>query len=153
MLDEAHSDLDARNFNTNSVKFFTHLIFYLRKLRTTLMLATPALENLDSRVRAILNLYCHVTKDKEYFYYDMYDMQSMRHLGRYKIRIERAVELASMLYDTYNMVTPVEFPSDRKEFELFVKELKVVSENYYLDRLEASGGIRTPSVSPEASSA
>lgn len=131
-LDEAHSDLDSRNFNTNAVKFFTHLVFYFRKLRTTMFLATPSIDNLDSRVRGICNLYCHVTKNKDHFFYDMYDMQSLKFLKRYKIKRDSAYALATGLFDTYNMVLPVEFPSDRNEFNNFVKELKTVSENYYI---------------------
>lgn len=133
-LDEAHSDLDSRNFSTNHVKFFTHLVFYLRKLRTTLFLATPSIDNLDSRVRSIANLYVHVSKDKKYFYYDMFDLQAGRHLRRYKILQDKAFEAAAKAYDTYNMVLPVEFPSDKKLFDEFVRELKVVSEDYYLSR-------------------
>jgi hypothetical protein len=151
MLDEAHSDLDSRNFNTNAVKFFTHLVFYFRKLRTTMFLATPSIENLDSRVRSICNLYCHVTKTKDHFIYELYDMQSMRYLKRYKIARESAYLLASQLYDTYNMVLPVEFPSERNEFNSFVKELKYTSESYYKNLSEAEFGeaVRTPSETGE----
>jgi hypothetical protein len=130
-LDEAHSDLDARNFATNAVKFFTHLIFYLRKLRCTLIMATPSIENLDSRVRAITNVYCMVSKDTKNFYYDMYDLQKLKHLKRYKIRKEDAFAAASLAYDTYNMVLPVEFPQDRNEFHDFVKALKAMNSDFY----------------------
>lgn len=131
-LDEAHSDLDARNFNTNAVKFFSHLIFYMRKIRATIFLATPGIDNLDVRVRSLCNLYIKVTKNKTHFEYTMYDMQSGRYLKRYRIKIEVAKEIASMLYDTYNMVTPMEFPEDRKEFKDFINTLKITSDEYYL---------------------
>jgi hypothetical protein len=142
-LDEAHTDLDARNFNTNAVKFFTHLIFYLRKLRCTLMLATPSIENLDSRVRAIANLYIQVQKDKKYFRYYFYDMQSGRFLKKYKIKQQDAFVCASMAYDTYNMVLPVTFPEDRKEFHEFLPILKQKSNEYYLQGVQ-SGADRPP---------
>jgi hypothetical protein len=141
-LDEAHTDLDSRNFNTNAVKFFTHLVFYFRKLRTTLFLATPSIDNLDSRVRSICNLYCKVTKDKNYFYYTMYDLQRLKFLKRYKIPQAKAFRLAGTLYDTYNMVLPVEFPTERKEFNEFVKELKQTSEQFYV----SGAGQGTPSL-------
>jgi hypothetical protein len=130
-LDEAHTDLDSRNFNTNSVKYFTHLIFYLRKLRCTLMLATPSIDNLDSRVRSISNLYIHVTKDKNFFFYQVYDMQGGRFLKEYRIKQKDAFFCSSLSYDTYNMVLPVEFPTDRNEYHTFVKELKQTSNDYY----------------------
>lgn len=131
-LDEAHTDLDSRNFNTNAVKFFTHLIFYLRKLRTTIMLATPSIDNLDSRVRGIANLYIKVTKDKKFFLYDFYDVQSLKYLKRYKIRQADAFVIASMAYDTFNMVLPVEFPQDRNIYNDFVKTLKEKTNEFYL---------------------
>lgn len=136
LLDEAHSDLDARNFNTNAVKFFTHLVFYFRKMRTTMFMATPLFENLDSRVRSICNLYIHVSKTKTHFKYEMYDIQSMRYLRTYKIEIEKAKQIAKMVYSTYNMVTPVEFPADRKEFNDFVHQLKSINDDYHKNPLD-----------------
>lgn len=148
-LDEAHTDLDSRNFNTNAVKFFTHLIFYLRKLRCTLMLATPSIENLDSRVRGIANLYIHVDKNRTHFIYDFYDIQSQRFLKRYKIKQADAFICAEMIYDTYNMVLPVTFPDDRKEFNSFVTELKHRSDDYYYLHSSLGEARQTPSVSAE----
>lgn len=134
VLDESHTDLDARNFNTNSVKYFTHLAFYLRKLRTTLFLTTPSIENLDSRVRGICNIYIRVSKDKKYFYYEMIDLQSLRKLKDYKVKIEVAKNIGSQIYDTYNIVTPIEFPQERKEFNDFMRTLKERNDNYYMSK-------------------
>lgn len=131
LLDEAHTDLDSRNFSSNSVKFFTHVIFYLRKMRCTLFMATPSIENLDSRVRGIANLYIHVTKNKTHFIYDFYDIQSDRYLKTYKIRQLDAFECATLAYDTYGMVSPVEYPEDKNKFNQFIANLKDVSDNYY----------------------
>jgi hypothetical protein len=143
-LDEAHTDLDGRNFNTNVVKFFTHLIFYFRKLRTTIFLATPSIDNLDTRVRANCQLYIRCSKDKINFYYDIFDMQSGRFLKRFKIKRDIAYQLSSNLYDTHNMVHPVLFPADRIEFNMFLEELIATSDNYYkAQRLASSGGVLT----------
>lgn len=143
-LDESHTDLDSRNFNTNAVKFFTHLVFYFRKMRTTMFLATPIMETLDNRVRSVCNLYCRCSKDQNYFYYDMYDLQANRFLRRYKIKQELAFEIASQLYDTHNIVTPMEFPSDREEFKSLIHDLKETIDKYYLDKSVRSvgGGLR-----------
>lgn len=146
-LDEAHTDLDSRNFNTNAVKFFTHLIFYLRKLRCTLFLATPSIDNLDSRVRSIANLYIHVSKDKKYFYYDFYDMQSAKYLKQYRIRQVDAFVCANLAYDTFNMVLPVEFPTDRVVYNDFVKVLKEKSNSFYL---QGAGGVADRQQAEEA---
>jgi hypothetical protein len=139
MLDEAHTDLDSRNYNTNAVKYFTHLIFYLRKLRCTIMLATPSIDNIDSRVRGIANLYIHVNKNRTHFIYEFWDIQSGRYLKTYKIRQEDAFICSALAYDTFNMVLPVTFPDDRKEFNSFVIQLKEKSNQFYLQQVEGEG--------------
>lgn len=136
-LDEAHTDLDSRSFNTNVAKFFSHLMFYFRKLRTTVFFATPDIENLDSRVRSICNLYIKADKDKHYFYYTMYDMQRMKFLKRYKIKKDNAFLIASNIYDTHNIVTPIEFPQDKKEFTELIIKLKELNNEYYMNTGEA----------------
>lgn len=130
-LDESHSDLDARNFNTNAVKYFTHLVFYFRKMRTTMFFTTPLLDNLDSRVRGVCNLYCRCTKDKRNFYYDMYDLQAGKHLKRFTIDQKKAFQIVENFYDTHSMVTPLEWPSERADFTKFLHELKESTDLYY----------------------
>ena len=68
LLDEAHMDLDARSFNTNHVKFFTQLSYYLRKLRCTLFITSPNFADLDSRIRGITNILAIVSKSKGKFF-------------------------------------------------------------------------------------
>jgi ABC-type uncharacterized transport system ATPase subunit len=131
-LDEAHIDLDARNFSTNNVKFFTALLFYLRKMRCTIFLTSPLFENLDTRVRGISNIYCRATKDKEYFRYTQYDLQSERLLKSLKIKKVNAFKIASQIYETNSIVSPLIYPSDRKEFESFLEQLKRTVEDYYI---------------------
>jgi hypothetical protein len=150
-LDEAHTDLDSRNYSTNAVKFFTHLIFYMRKLRCTVFLATPSIDNLDGRVRGISNLYIHVTKNREYFIYDCYDIQSERFLKQYKIRQHDAISCSELLYNTYNMVLPVTFPDDRKEFLTFLPELKQASETFYLNGMGNGRAGMPPAMTAEPS--
>jgi len=129
VLDEAHVDLDARSFNSNHVKFITATSFYLRKIRATLILTSPLFENLDSRIRAITNVLCLVSKDKSYFYYEMYDPTSNKHLGTKKIRKQKAFHLN--LYDTNAIVTQLDVPAKKEEFDKFLFELKQTTMNYY----------------------
>lgn len=131
VLDEAHMDLDARSFSSNHVKFFTQVSYYLRKLRCTLILTTPNFSDLDSRIRGITNILAFVRNDSNYFYYEMYDVQSERYLRTYKIQKSNAFMVANKLYDTYSMVTPISIPSSKNDFTDFLEELKVLSENYY----------------------
>lgn len=131
LLDEAHMDLDARSFSSNHVKFFTQVSYYLRKLRCTLILTTPNFQDLDSRIRGITNVLAFVSKDKDYFKYEMYDVQSERYLRTYRILKNNAFSIANKIYDTNSMVTPISIPNTKNDFTDFLEELKVLSENYY----------------------
>lgn len=124
VLDESHMDLDSRNFNLNSVKFLTQIVFFLRKLRCSLFLTSPLFSNLDSRVQGVTAIYCPVAKDKNYFYYPFYDWQRKIYLKTKKINREQAINIAKNLYDTYAIVTPLEYPETRQEYLEFVTELK-----------------------------
>lgn len=131
LLDEAHMDLDARSFNTNHVKFFSQVSYYLRKLRCTLFITSPSFADLDSRIRGITNILAVVSKSKGYFTYDLYDVQSERYLRRYQMRQNEAFYVASNVYDTYAMVTPVTVPETKGDYKVFLDELKHISEDYY----------------------
>ncbi|PFD63265.1 hypothetical protein [Bacillus cereus] len=129
-LDEAHIDLDARSFSSNSVKFFSQVSYYLRKLRCTLFIASPSFEDLDSRIRGITNVLVKVSNDKNYYYYTMYDIQSKRFLKRMRIRKQKAYRIGSQIYDTEAMVSPVKVPEKRQDFMEFLEALKSTAEEY-----------------------
>lgn len=132
VLDEAHIDLDSRSFNTNHVKFISQTSFYLRKLRTTFIMTSPLFENLDSRIRGITNMLVVVSKDKNNFYYDCIDIQSDRYLKRKKIQKEYSFSLD--LYDTNSIVTPISVPETKKDFDMFLAELKRITDNFYIGK-------------------
>lgn len=134
VLDEAHIDLDSRSFNSNHVKFISQTSFYLRKLRTTFIMTSPLFENLDSRIRGITNMLVRVTKDKNYFYYDSYDVQAMKYLKSKRILKKNAFKMD--LYDTNSIVSPVEVPKDKVAFEAFLVNLKKYTENYYINQTD-----------------
>ncbi|MED2164214.1 hypothetical protein P4V80_34095 [Bacillus thuringiensis] len=129
-LDEAHIDLDARSFSSNSVKFFSQLSYYLRKLRCTLFITSPSFDDLDSRIRGITNVLVRVSNDKNYFYYKMYDVQSKRYLKTMRIQKKKAFAIGSKVYDTTAMVSPVQVPDKRQDFMEFLEALKSTAEEY-----------------------
>ncbi|QTR81100.1 ATP-binding protein (plasmid) [Bacillus cytotoxicus] len=131
-LDECHLDIDSRNSLSNASKYFSHLAFFLRKMRCTLMLTTPLFSNVDSRFRDVTYIYVPVSKDREYFYYPIIDWQEEKLLRTLKIKKEKAFELAGSLYETFAMVTPLEYPSNKQEFELLLAELKDKTNRYNL---------------------
>lgn len=130
-LDEAHTDLDSRSGNTNVAKYLTHMIFYLRKLRATLMFTSPNIGNIDARVRAIMDVYCSVSKDKQYFHYDMFDLNAERFLKSMRIKKEKALGIMDQVYDTHKMVVPMSFPDTKDEYNRILNLLKSISDDYY----------------------
>lgn len=139
VLDEAHVDLDSRSFNTNHVKFLTATSFYLRKIRATLIMTSPLFENLDSRIRTITNVLVLVSKDKNYFYFEMYEPSNMKYLTTKKVRQEKAFSLN--LYDTNAIVSPLEMPSKKDEFDQFLFDLKEITLDYY--NTKQTGRVKT----------
>lgn len=131
LLDEAHMDLDARSFSSNHVKFFTQVSYYLRKLRCTMIITSPSFSDLDSRIRSITNVLGFVTKDNEYFRYELWDVQSRKFIQNMKVKKENAFMIADTLYDTNSMVTPIEIPKNKDDFKEFLDELKQISEQFY----------------------
>lgn len=129
-LDEVHNDIDSRDFNTNAVKYFSHIAFYLRKMRCTLFMTTPLFENIESRVRGVTNIVVSVSKDKNYYYYPFYDWQSMKPLKVKKVKKELAHMVANEIFDTYAMVTPLEYPENRQEFKKLLEDLKLANTQY-----------------------
>lgn len=136
VLDEAHMDLDARSFSTNHVKFFTQIAYYLRKLRCTLIMTSPSFNDLDSRIRGITNIVLNVTKDTNYFYYDVWDIQSENFIRTTKIKKTNAFKIGDMYFDTNNMVTPIEILNTRTDWTDFLEELKNIAETYHIERLD-----------------
>jgi len=129
-LDEIHNDIDARDFNTNAVKYFSHIVFYLRKMRCILMMTSPLFENIETRVRKVTNVVVPVRKDQYYFYYPFYDALSLDFLKEKKILKTNAELAASQIFDTYSMVNPLEYPANRDAFKELLVNLKITNQNY-----------------------
>lgn len=132
-LDEIHTDLDSRSGNTNVSKYFTHMIFYLRKLRCTMMFASPLISNVEYRVRGVMNVYCHVSKTKNKFRYEMWDMQSEEYLKTITVNQQKVFGIADQIYDTTKMVVPMDFPSTKEEYNKIINLLKDYSDQYYIN--------------------
>lgn len=129
-LDESHMDLSNRDFSMNSVKFFTTMVFFLRKMRCTLMMTSPLFENIDSKVRAVTNIYINVAKYNGYLNYRYYDVETEHLIKTNRISLKKMQEIGGYLYDTYEMVTPLEYPKTRDEFNEVIAEVKRLNKEY-----------------------
>ncbi|WP_205416465.1 hypothetical protein, partial [Escherichia coli] len=84
-LDESHLDISNRDYSTNSVKFFVNMVFFLRKMRATLMMTSPLFENIDTKVRDVTNVYVHCSNHSNYFNYQYYDVERERLIKKKRI--------------------------------------------------------------------
>lgn len=134
-LDESHIDISNRDFNTNSVKFFVNMVFFLRKLRCTLMMTSPLFENIDSKVRAVTNVYIHVKRSGDYMFYDYYDVQNEKYVKTEMLNLTKISPYLEDVYDTYEMVIPLEYPKTRDEYLNIFKEVKALNKNYMLRQI------------------
>ncbi|MEK3837938.1 zonular occludens toxin domain-containing protein [Paenibacillus sp. FSL R7-0128] len=130
-LDEIHNDLDSRSSNTNVNKYLSHMIYYLRKIRATIMFASPDIMSIDIRVRNIINVYCRVRKDRQRFHYKMWDMQSSKYLRTIAVDQQKVFAIAKQIYDDKRMVLPMEFPEKKEEYLEIIHMLKNISDNFY----------------------
>ncbi|MFD5022377.1 AAA family ATPase [Paenibacillus sp. NPDC058367] len=135
-LDEVHTDLDSRSGNTNTSKYLTHMLYYLRKIRATIFYATPDISSVDVRVRSVTNVYCRVSKNKRKFKYEMWDLQSVRYLRTLMIDKEKVFAIADQIYDTHKMVVPMEFPEKKEEYIQLINMLKNISDQYYVRQVQ-----------------
>lgn len=139
-LDEVHTDLDSRSGNTNTSKYLTHMLFYLRKIRATIFYATPDISAVDIRVRNVTNVYCRVSKSKRKFKYEMWDLLSARYLRTLSIDREKVFAIANQIYDTHKMVVPMEFPDTKQDYQQLIYMLKNVSDQYYVRQAQDAPG-------------
>lgn len=123
-LDESHMDLSNRDFSTNSVKFFTNLIFYLRKLNCTIFMTSPLFENLDSKVRAVTNILVRCRKKEGYFIANYYSLDTGELIKSFSVDDSFIKAYASQIYDTYTICIPLEYPIKREDFLIVFTKMK-----------------------------
>lgn len=129
-LDESHLDISNRDYSSNSVKFFVNMVFFLRKLRCTLMMTSPLFENIDSKVRSVTNVYIHCSKYGGFLNYDYYDVEREKFMKSRRISEENIKRVMPFLYDTYEMVIPLEYPKTREEYLSVFSEVKRLNKEY-----------------------
>lgn len=129
-LDESHMDISNRDFNTNSVKFFVNMVFFLRKLRCTLMMTSPLFENIDSKVRDVTNIYVHCSKHSGFLNYEYYDVERLKFIKSKRISEQKIAEIMPYIYDTYAMVMPLDYPKSREEYVTIMDEVKSLNDKY-----------------------
>lgn len=111
LLDEAQSILDSRTSQTKGQVKFTQLLAYIRKMKCLVVFTTPSIDLVDVRVRQRLSLRIYVSRVKNRIVWDMFDPYTGVYRGAKTIK-SNTMEKFYDLYDTYEVIAPVELPDD-----------------------------------------
>lgn len=115
LLDEAQSILDSRTSQIKGQVKFTEALAYLRKMRCLVIFTTPSLDLVDVRVRQRLSVRIYVSRIKNKIVWDIYDPYTGIYRGAKAIKQETMSRFYP-LYDTYELISPIELPTDLSDF-------------------------------------
>lgn len=121
MWDEAQMAFNNRNWSSTAAQIATEVMFYTRKMQSIQMYASPSIQNVDSRIRQIVEVLFHCRKlGNKGFEALIYDYQTKQFLRRVFMPMSTAKKLFKLnLYDTFSMVRGFPLPSNKKETEEF----------------------------------
>lgn len=138
LLDELHRMADARMSMATANVLLSQFVMFLRKAGLTLLFTSQWERQIDSRLRAIMDLVirCRKWKTPEgpRFEYQIWDWQAGRLLGTRYIEPATAMTLWGA-YDSYEFGQVLRLPSSVKAFDNWMAKLEAAA-------LEARGRIR-----------
>lgn len=142
--DEAQHIADSRQALKSSSIAITKLLMYTRKMKSVQMYCSPSIQNVDSRIRQLVEILINVRRVGEKgIALDFYDYQA-KHFGpngRFlhsqflpRWKMEKIFRLR--LYDTFEMVSAFPMPgTERQEKEFFEKLEKIHDEARRKERI------------------
>lgn len=126
--DEAHIAFSSRKWSSHSAQVATDTMMYTRKLQSLQIYATPSVNNVDSRIRQIIELLVtmrHTPRKGFRFYFR--DYQTGEHLKTVFIPMSIAKVIFAMnLYDTNQMVRRFPIPKTEKQSNEFFDRLEEI---------------------------
>lgn len=125
--DEAHMAFSNRKWSKHSQEIATQVMMYTRKMQSVQMYCSPSINNVDSRIRQIVEVLVTMRNKRNGFKFYFYDYQTnelMRTAFIPRWKAERVFKLN--LYDTHNMVRSFPLPSTEKQSEEFFDRLEEI---------------------------
>ena len=128
LWDEAHIAFNSRKWSAHSSQVATDIMMYTRKLQSLQIYATPSVNNVDSRIRQIIELLVtmrHIPKKGFRFYFR--DFQTNEHLRTVFIPMSKAKQIFSLnLYDSHQMVRRFPLPKTERQSDEFFDKLEEI---------------------------
>ena len=128
MWDEAHMAFSNRQWSRHGNEIATQVMMYTRKMQSVQMYATPSINNVDSRIRQIIELLVTMRYiPNKGFRFLFTDYQTGEHLRTVFFSMAKAKKIFSLrLYDTHQMVRAFPLPRTEKESEKFFDTLEEI---------------------------
>lgn len=119
--DESQMAFNNRNWSSTAATVATEVMFYTRKMMCLTMYASPSINNVDSRIRQIVEVLFQCRKvGNQGFEAFIWDYQTNQFLRRVFLPMSLAKKLFKLqLYDTYEMVRGFPLPSAKGEIAEF----------------------------------
>ena len=122
LFDEGQSSADSRNFARDSVKYFTQLLMYTRKLNIVVMFSSIRDSYLDVRLRDMSDIavWAEATHDSFVYHFGT----ASRHLGSYAVDPTTLLKILDGAFNTNEFVKPVHMPTSQDEFNALLTLLE-----------------------------
>lgn len=129
--DEAHTAFSNRAWSNYGNGIATDVLMYTRKMQSLQIYCTPSINNLDSRIRQIVEILVttrHIPNKG--FSLHIVDYQTGEFLTKQFIPWSKAKRIFKLnLYDTQDMAYKFPLPNTPKQGDEFFEELKEIHDN------------------------
>jgi hypothetical protein len=126
--DEAQMAFSNRKWSKYGSTLATEVMMYTRKMQSVQMYCSPSINNVDSRIRQIVEVLVNVRKigDKG-FSLHFTDFQTGEFMHKQFIPMFKAKQVFKLnLYDTFNMVQGFPLPQTEKQGDQFFEKLEQI---------------------------
>jgi len=130
--DEAQMAFSNRKWSQYGSTLATEVMMYTRKMQSVQMYCSPSINNVDSRIRQIVEILVTVRRIGEKgFSIHFMDYQTREFLHKQFLPMWKAKRIFKLnLYDTYNMVSSFPLPSTEKQGNEFMDKLSEIHDEH-----------------------
>lgn len=124
--DEAQMAFDSRRWARAGSIYATHLMMYTRKMKSVQMYCSPSINNVDSRIRQIVEILINVRNIRgKGFSIQFVDWQTGEFMHKQFLPLWKAKQIFKLnLYDTHNMVQGFPLPDTERAAKEFFEKLE-----------------------------
>lgn len=142
--DEAQMSFSNRKWSRYSSGVATEVMMFTRKMKSVQIYCSPSINNVDSRIRQIVEVLIDVRKMGDKGYSILFrDWQTGEFMHKQFLPMYKAKQIyKANLYDTYSMVQAFPLPNSEREGAEFFEELERIhnESRFKLDRGEEQVG-------------